>query len=250
MKLPSWLRRNTPGSLADTPGNRINEAPVDLNRYNPGTEEADLIGEQPAVTSDHLSRDDVAVADPEAKIDVAPQWKLIWWRFRKSPLAIIGLAMVIAIYLVALFASFLAPFETSEFTPTYTYAPPQRIHLLKDGWDFDPHVLGYSVEINQESLSREFAIDPSQQIDVEFFVSGHEYNLFGFIPMDIHLIGPAESTEPMYLLGADQNGRDVFSRLIYGTRISMTVGLIGVALSLVLECCWAGSPVITRAAST
>lgn len=233
MKLPSWLRRNRPGSLADTPGNRINEAPVDLNRYNPGTDEADLTGTQSAVTG---ARDDVAVdmADPEAEIDVAPQWKLVWWRFRKSPLAVIGLAMVIAIYLVALFADFLAPFETSEFTPTYTYAPPQRIHLFKDGWDFDPHVLGYSVEINQASLSREFTIDPTQQIDVEFFVSGHEYNLFGIIPTDIHLTGPANPTEPMYLFGADENGRDVFSRLVYGTRISMTVGLIGVALSLVL----------------
>ncbi len=231
MKLPSWLRRDKPGSLADTPGNRINEAPVDLNRYNPGTDEPDLTG---APAPDRQPRDEMSVADSEAEIDVAPQWKLVWWRFRKSPLAVVGLAMVIAIYLVALFAGFIAPFETSEFTPTHTYAPPQRIHLFKDGWDFDPHVLGYSFEINQESLSREFAIDPSQQIDVEFFTSGHEYNLFGVIPTDIHLIGPVDPTEPMYLLGADQNGRDVFSRLIYGTRISMTIGLVGVALSLVL----------------
>ncbi|MDQ3541493.1 MAG: hypothetical protein M3440_12485, partial [Chloroflexota bacterium] len=73
MKLPSWLRRDRPGSLADTPGNRINEAPVDLNRYNPGTDEADLTGEAAGYRQ---SRSDVAVADPEAKIDVAPQWKL------------------------------------------------------------------------------------------------------------------------------------------------------------------------------
>jgi len=178
--------------------------------------------------------DDVDDAmDQETGIDVAPQWKLVWWRFRKSPLAVIGLVLVIAIYGVALFADFLAPFGTSEFTPTYTYAPPQRLHLFKDGWDFSPHVTGYAVEVNQESLRREFVLDPSQQIDVEFFTSGREYELFGFIPTTTHLIGPANSTDPMYLLGADQNGRDLFSRLIYGTRISMTVGLIGVAMSLV-----------------
>jgi peptide/nickel transport system permease protein len=238
MKLPSWMRRDKPGSLADTPGDRINEPPIDLNRYNPGTDQADQIGAAAAPTATSRTGDEPDVVDgaghAESAVDIAPQWKLVWWRFRKSPLAVLGLVMVIALYLIALFAEFLAPFATSDFSPTHTYAPPQRIHLFKDGWNFDPHVTGYSVEINQESLQREFAIDPSKQIDIEFFTSGVEYELFGLIPTDIHLIGPANPTEPMYLLGADENGRDLLSRLIYGTRISMTVGLIGVALSLIL----------------
>ncbi len=237
MRLPAWLRRNRSGSLADTPGNRINEPLVELNRYNPGTDQADVVGAATTLVAPQLAREDPiavdATMDQESEIDVAPQWKLVWWRFRKSPLAIVGLVLVIALYLVALFADFLTPYATSDFTPTYTYAPPQRLHLFEDGWDFSPHVTGYSVEVNQESLRREFVIDPSTQVGVEFFASGREYELFGLIPTDIHLIRPSDPTQPMYLLGADQNGRDVFSRLIYGTRISMTVGLVGVALTLV-----------------
>ncbi|MBA2277545.1 MAG: ABC transporter permease [Chloroflexia bacterium] len=187
---------------------------------------ADGVAQEAAIASE--------VAEPVAKVHVASQWTLVWWRFRKSPLAVLGLVMVIAIYLTALFADFIAPFQTTDFNSQYTYAPPQRLHFFKDGWDFAPHVTGYSVEINQESLRREFVIDPSQQVDVDFFAAGRAYKLFGLIPTDIHLVQPANpgSTTTMYLLGADQNGRDVFSRLIYGTRISMTIGLVGVVLSL------------------
>lgn len=234
----AWFRRGTTRSLADTAENRINEPPVDVNRYNPGTDQGDALHARAMPADSPWARDEREgidnPADEEAGVDVAPQWTLIWWRFRKSPLAVVGLVMVIAIYMVALFADFLAPSATTDFNADYTYAPPQRLHLFKDGWDLSPHVTGFSVEVNQESLRREFVLDPSQQIDVEFFASGREYKLFGFIPTNRHLIVPADPESPMYLIGADQNGRDVFSRLIYGTRISMTVGLVGVALSLVL----------------
>ncbi|MGH2535600.1 MAG: ABC transporter permease [Thermomicrobiales bacterium] len=217
---------------------------MDLNRYLPGTDEADPRLPAAGAIALPWARDEPAGVDapidPESEIDVAPQWKLVWWRFRKSPLAVVGLVMVIAIYLVALFADFLAPFATGAFSPTHTYAPPQRLHLFKDGWDLSPHVSGYAVEINQESLRREFTVDPSQQIDVEFFTTGREYKLFGLIPTTRHLIGPADPNAPMFLLGADQNGRDLFSRLIYGTRISMTIGLVSVGLSVVLGILFGG----------
>jgi peptide/nickel transport system permease protein len=215
-------RRGGSGSRLDAPGDRINEPPVDLNPWLPGTD-ADTITSPAGAGVD---------GNPPDHVEVASQWRLMWWRFRRSPLAVLGLVLVILIYLVAIFASFLAPFESTDFKAQYTYAPPQRFHLFRDGWTFDPHVTGYATEVNPESLKREYTPDPSLQVDVEFFATGQEYKLFGLIPMDTHLIRPEDPSSPMYLLGSDQNGRDVFSRMLYGTRISMTVGLVGVSLSL------------------
>lgn len=174
-----------------------------------------------------------AVASREGEIDVAPQWKLVWWRFRKSKLAIFGLVLTIVLYLIAGFADFIAPFSTSDMNAQYTYAPPQRLHFFQDG-RWDPWVTGYAVEIDEESLRRTFTPSDDERIPVEFFTRGEEYELFGFIPTNIKLIGPENEGDPMYLFGGDQTGRDLFSRIIYGTRISLTIGLVGVALSFVL----------------
>ena len=169
----------------------------------------------------------------EGELDVAPQWKLVWWRFRKSKLAIFGLVLTILLYMVAGLADFIAPFSTSHMNAQYTYAPPQRLHFFQDG-RWDPWVTGYDVEIDEESLRRTFTPSDDARIPVDFFVRGDEYKLFGFIPTDIKLIGPENSSDPMFLAGGDQTGRDLFSRIIYGTRISLTIGLVGVALSFVL----------------
>ncbi len=174
-----------------------------------------------------------AVADREGEIDVAPQWKLVWWRFRKSKLAIFGLAMTIFLYLVVAFAPFLSPFETSHMDAQYTYAPPQRLHFFQDG-SWDPYVTGFDVEIDEESLRRTFTPSDDARVPVSFFVDGYEYKLFGIFTTNKHLIGPDNPTDPMYLFGADQTGRDLFSRIVHATQISMTIGLIGVALSFVL----------------
>jgi peptide/nickel transport system permease protein len=169
----------------------------------------------------------------EGTVDVAPQWKLVWWRFRKSKLAIVGLVLTILLYLAVVFAEFLAPFGVSELNAQYTYAPPQRLHLFQDG-GWDPYVTGYTVEIDQASLRRTFEPDDSQRVPVDFFTRGREWELFGLFKTDLHLIGPENPSDPMYLMGADHNGRDLFSRIVYGTRISMSIGLVGVALSFVL----------------
>jgi peptide/nickel transport system permease protein len=229
------LRRGRGSGLADTAASTINEPPVDLDPYRPGTDEADLAYERTLeLHRAHAGGIDGAGDEAGTSVDVAPQWKLVWWRFRKSPLAVLGLVMVIAIYAVALFADFLAPYEPSSFNAQYAYAPPQRIHFFRDGLNWDPHIYGYTMEIDEESLQRRYEIDPAKKLDVSFLTRGREYTLFGLIPMDIHLIGTDSETDPMYLLGGDSNGRDMFSRLIYGTRISMTIGLVGIALSLLL----------------
>ncbi len=94
--------------------------------------------------------------------------------------------------------------------------------------------MGYKSDVDPVSFKRTFVPDPEKVIPVGFFQRGEPYLLFGLIPADIHLIAPTNPRDPMYLFGADRLGRDVLSRTIHGTRISMSIGLIGVSFSLVL----------------
>lgn len=173
----------------------------------------------------------------ENRVLIASQWQLMWWKFRKHKLALISGVIVILIYAVALFAEFLAPFSTELYRTDYTYAPPQPLNLFEttaDGRRFNPYVNGYKVEIDQVALRRTFVVDDETKHYVGFLVEGAPYKLLGLFETNIHLIGPRNPADPMYLLGADRLGRDLLSRLIYGTRISMSIGLVGVALSFVL----------------
>lgn len=180
----------------------------------------------------------------EGTIYVASQWTLIWRKFRKHKLAMLGGTVTILFYLVVVFAEFLAPFPSHAFSAQYTYAPPQPLHLFEtteQGRRLRPYVNGYKVEVDPVALRRTFVVDEEQRIPVRFFVHGTPYKLWRLFETDIHLIGPLEYDQdseriktPMYLLGADRLGRDMLSRVIYGTRISMTIGLVGVALSFVL----------------
>lgn len=175
-------------------------------------------------------------AEKAENIYIASQWRLMWWKFRKHRLAVIGAIVTLAIYFVALFAEVLAPTTAGAYSATHTYAPPQRVHVIDrsdGGFDVGLYVYGYTVEIDQEALRRTFVIDESVKIPVTFFAKGEPYELWGLFAMDRHLIGPNEPGEPMYLLGADRLGRDQLSRIIYGTRISMSIGLVGVALSFI-----------------
>lgn len=168
----------------------------------------------------------------------ASQARLVWWGFRKHKLAMIGAVVTLLFFLVALLAEFLAPFTTSHLNERYTYAPPQRLHFIDraedGGWQFGLYVYGYSDYQDPESLRITYTVDESQKIPVRLFAKGEEYELLGLIPWDRHLIGPVDPEAPMYLLGSDRIGRDQLSRLIYATRISMTVGIIGVLLAFVL----------------
>jgi peptide/nickel transport system permease protein len=169
----------------------------------------------------------------ETKTYIAPQWRLVWWKFRRHRLALVSAAVVITIYIVALFAEFIAPYSTETFRPTFTYAPPQTLNLFDEhGWN--PHVYGYTVEIDQVALRRQFVIDPAQKFEVGLFVVGEPYRLWGLFETNVHLIAPLDPSQPMYLLGADRMGRDMFSLIVHGTRVSMSIGLVGVFLSLLL----------------
>jgi len=168
---------------------------------------------------------------------VASQWTLMWWKFKRHKLAMIALVLVIILYLIAIFGEFLASSDPNKVNAAYTYAPPQRLSLVREEngeriWGL--HVLGYTSEIDTETMARSFVADPEQVIPVSFWVKGYEYQIFGFIPFDRHLFGPSEPGQPFFILGADRLGQDLYSRLIVGTRISMSIGLVSVFVSLIL----------------
>jgi peptide/nickel transport system permease protein len=169
-------------------------------------------------------------AEKEARAFVAPQWKLVWWKFRKHKLALISGLVLFLIYLVAIFADFLAPTDPAQTASLYLYAPPQSLQISGQGL----FVSGYTSRVDPEALRREFVVDPSSRTVVRVFVHGWPYKLLGIFKTDIHLFGVEDPNQAFYLLGADRLGRDVLSRLIMGTRISMSIGLAGVGLSLVL----------------
>ena len=127
----------------------------------------------------------------DVRIHVASQWQLIWWRFRRHKLALFSVIVLIIIYLIVLFAEFLAPYDPADYSARYTYAPPQPIHLIDNSsgqLSFNAYVNDYKVEIDPAALRRTFVIDPDAEIPVRFFVHTWQYKLFGFIQTDIHLI--------------------------------------------------------------
>ena len=163
-------------------------------------------------------------------------WALVWQKFLRHKLGVAGGIVVLLAYIVALVPEFLAPVTLEAYLPAYSYAPPQPLHWGRDdgeGWQFRPHLNAYKSVIDYNSGRRLFEEDTANPIDVGFFVRGEPYRLLGLIPSDIHLFGPVEAGQPFFIAGADRLGRDILSRTIYGTRISMTIGLVGVALSLV-----------------
>ena len=193
--------------------------------------------DRPLVVADGPSISPLKQGGTVSTATIGP-WRLIGRKLVRQKVAMIAGAIILILYLVGLFAEFLAPFLPTTSKPQYTYAPPQAISLFvtnPDGSsDFRPHVKGYRVEIEKVALRRTFVTDETKVVPIGFFVKGPAYHMFGLIPMDRHLIGPLNPADPMYLLGTDRLGRDVFSRLVHGTRVSMSIGLVGVAVSLVL----------------
>ena len=178
-----------------------------------------------------------AEAEVESSVSVASQWQLMWWKFRKHRMAMVGGVVTLIIYAIAIFVEFLSPSSPGVIRADYTWAPPQRLHFLRqteEGMRWDPYVNGYKVEIDPEALKRTFVIDEEQVVDIGFFVRGEPYKMWGLWESDLHLVGSTDAEIPVYFLGADRMGRDLLSSMIYGTRVSMSIGLLGVFLSFFL----------------
>jgi peptide/nickel transport system permease protein len=161
----------------------------------------------------------------------------MWWRFTRHRLAIVSLIIVIFFYAVAAFCEFFAPYDPNVYYADYQLTPPQQLRFVDAEGNFSlrPFVYERTRTLNQETLAWIYADNPAVKYPVYFFVNnGIEYKFWGQWPSDLHLIGVKDPNAKLFLLGSDRLGRDVLSRLIYGTRPSMTIGLVGVALSLVL----------------
>jgi peptide/nickel transport system permease protein len=158
----------------------------------------------------------------------ASQWTMIWRRFRRNRAAIIGLTIVLLYYLVALFGNFIAPYSlTTRFTKQL-YLPPQRIHLFDEG-KLRPFV--YGIESGYDESLRRVHQTTDEKIYLDFFAEGDSYKLLGLFETDIHLFQAPGGI--VSLLGTDRQGRDMFSRIILGSQVSLTIGLAGVLMSLV-----------------
>jgi peptide/nickel transport system permease protein len=181
-----------------------------------------------AATPETVERDE--------RVYVASQWQLMWWRFRKHRLAMVAGVMILLFYLAALGADFLATTDPELSEAQRSLMPPQPIYWF-DGMRLSPHVYAIKGRRDPRTFKRVYAADPSQKIPVRFFASGFEYKFLGLFPSKLHLIGVLEgydAAQTLFILGTDVQGRDLWSRLMYATRISMSIGLIGVALSLFL----------------
>ncbi|PYM11820.1 MAG: peptide ABC transporter permease, partial [Candidatus Rokuibacteriota bacterium] len=177
----------------------------------------------------------VAAAD-EQRVFVASQWQLMWWRFRKHKVAVASGVVVIGFYLAVLGADFLAYSDPNASEAQRGLMPPQPIHWF-DGARFYPHVYALKGARDPQTFKRVYRPDPGEKIPIRFFAQGFEYRWLGVIPATRHLIGvgaDVDASKTIFLLGTDVQGRDLWSRLMYGTRISLTIGLLGVTMSLVL----------------
>jgi peptide/nickel transport system permease protein len=182
------------------------------------------------------AREPDAAATKDQRVFVASQWQLMWWRFRKHKVAVVSAFVIAAFYLVVVGADFLAYADPNASEAQRSLMPPQRVYWF-DGWRFAPYVNGFKGARDPQTFKRVYVADPSEKIPLRFFAQGFEYRFLGLIPMTRHLIGVdggRDATKTIFLLGTDVQGRDLWSRLMYGTRISLTIGLIGVTMSLVL----------------
>lgn len=169
----------------------------------------------------------------QEKYFMASQWQMMWWKFKRHRVAVISLVFLVTIYFVALIAELVAPYNLHSRDPRHIYAPPQSIHLFHEGEFVGPFVYGMRFKLNIQTLKREYQDDKTKIQKLRFFCQGDGYDFWGMIPSNLHLVCPAENGT-LYLFGTDRLGRDILSRVIYGTRISLTVGLVGIAISFLI----------------
>ncbi|MGQ9632462.1 MAG: ABC transporter permease [bacterium] len=168
----------------------------------------------------------------EERYYVASQWQLIWWKFRKHKLAMTAGPILGFLYLLAIFCEFLSPHTPLTRFPEYLYAPPQRIRFWDENMKFQrPFVYGLKKGRDPETFRRIFVIDTTKKYPIRFFVRGEPYKFWGLFDTDLHFWGTTD--EPLLLLGTDRLGRDVFTRILYGSRISLSVGLVGIFFTFV-----------------
>ena len=164
---------------------------------------------------------------------LASQWHMMWWKLRHHRLAVFSGVILLVFYLSIVISEILAPYALETRHTQYIYAPPQTIHLFHNNRFIGPFVYGYNYHLNLETLKREYTINPSQIYRLRFFCLGDSYRFWGLFEGRFHVVCPAKDGI-FFLLGTDRLGHDLLSRIIYGTRISLTIGLLGIMVSFIL----------------
>ena len=182
----------------------------------------------PAVPTGRMDR------EAEIRYYTASQFQLMWWKFKKHRLALIGVVLLAIFVFIALFAEFLSPYTPTVRTPNYLHGRPQVLHFIDADGKFHlrPFTYALTARMDPETFLLEVKEDTSQPWPVEFLIKGEPYKMWGLIESDVHLFGVEEGH--LHLLGTDQLGRDLLSRLFHATRTSLTIGVVGLVISFFL----------------
>ncbi len=175
------------------------------------------------------------VVDDSERIYTAGQWYLAWRKFKKNRLALASGAMLIVLYMMTLFSGFIAPYEADHRFGGRDFVPPQSVYFFsQDGFHLRPFIYALQADFDPASGRKIYQADENQRYPIYFFVSGDRHSFLG-LETHLHLFGiQVHDGDGIFLFGTDRQGRDLFSRVFYGARVSLTIGLIGVFISIVL----------------
>lgn len=174
-----------------------------------------------------------ALSPEQERYFLASQWMMMWWRLKRHKLAVAAGLVLLAMYASIIISEVISPYNLHSRYTDYLFAPPQQVRLFHEGEFIGPFVYGLDYKLNMENLKREYTDDKTDVQPIRFFCSGDPYQFWGLFDASFHLVCPSENGT-LFLFGTDRLGRDIFSRIIYGARISLTIGLVGIAISFIV----------------
>src|SRR6185312_3144992 len=174
-----------------------------------------------------------AMTEAQSSVYLASQWRLMWWKFRRHRMALISGIFLLLAYGSILICEILAPYNLHSRHVDFIYSPPQPVHLFHRGSFVGPFVYGREMHLNMDTLKREYHDNFDDVQPIRFFCDGDPYRFWGLFDANFHIVCPAVNGQ-LFLFGTDRLGRDMLSRILYGARVSLSIGLFGVTVSFAL----------------